>query len=214
MPETLIDAHVQLPQRSGGGRFKPLVNRIHLAGRIALQVLVDQQVGIEIGDQGRQLLTARQRLANDRQQLQMLGHVGRCIDVVTDFVGQDLKRIVVQPALGDVLQVHHDALRGQANGGKAVGQPGLGGGLHVKQPERLLQLQVIAPELQGALPLSLPMIQLRICAHGWPPTLGMIMMRKLLWKLTTQSYRRSRHWRAKSKLRQLSFRPGGNCCKS
>ena len=75
----------------------------------------------------------------------MLGHVGGRIDVMTDFVGEHLKRIVVQPALADLLQVHHHALRGQANGGKAVGQPGLVGGLHVKQPQRLLQLQMIAP---------------------------------------------------------------------
>lgn len=95
----------------------------HVEPGLALQPVVDQQVGIEIGDHRRVMLQRRQRPAQARDQPEAVGRAGRGQHMMADFMREDFGRMVVELQRGDRFQVDDHALVDQPDHRERTGQP-------------------------------------------------------------------------------------------
>ena len=100
-----------------------LVHAAHVQARLTLQAIVDEHVGVEIGDQGAERLAVGQAPSDPRQHPPVIQEVRRHVDMMADLVGQDLAREVLDASLEHSLQPDDHRLILQPDHGERVRQP-------------------------------------------------------------------------------------------
>ena len=173
-PEHLVAAHDQFPERGLTGRPERPVHTAHVEARLALQAIVDEHVGIEIGDQRRERLAVGQTAADPRQHPAVIEEVRRHVDMMPDLVSQHLAREVLDARLDDPLQPDDDRLVMQPDHGERVREPLLPLVGRGEAPARRAELGEPAPQAQGLGPGRQPPVAQRgqrggVGGHARPP---------------------------------------------